>query len=131
MREEGSATRQVTERTLHGAGIGFRPGMVFDHPEAIKQAVMAGLGVACAVGSSTPRLNITGVLGLLGLEGAFCAIVSAEDVTRGKPDPQQSAVSNQQSAVSNRQSGFWANRERPAGQALLLVRFWRVLIADC
>lgn len=46
MREQGSATRQVTERTLRQAGVSFMPSMELDHIEAIKQAVMAGLGVA-------------------------------------------------------------------------------------
>jgi DNA-binding transcriptional LysR family regulator len=46
MREEGSATRSVTERALQGAGIRFQAAMELDHTEAIKQAVMAGLGVA-------------------------------------------------------------------------------------
>jgi DNA-binding transcriptional LysR family regulator len=46
MREEGSATRRVTERALQRAGITFGPAMELDHTEAIKQAVMAGLGVA-------------------------------------------------------------------------------------
>jgi DNA-binding transcriptional LysR family regulator len=46
MREEGSATRQVTERGLREAGIPFIAGMQLGHTEAIKQAVMAGLGIA-------------------------------------------------------------------------------------
>jgi len=46
MREEGSATRSVTERALQRAGIRFQAAMELDHTEAIKQAVMAGLGVA-------------------------------------------------------------------------------------
>jgi DNA-binding transcriptional LysR family regulator len=46
MRELGSATRELTERTLRTAGIRYRPGLVLDHSEAIKQAVLAGLGVA-------------------------------------------------------------------------------------
>lgn len=45
-REEGSATRRVTERALQRAGIEFAPAMELDHTEAIKHAVMAGLGVA-------------------------------------------------------------------------------------
>ncbi len=45
-REEGSATRQVTERALQQAGVRFRASMELGHTEAIKQAVMAGLGVA-------------------------------------------------------------------------------------
>jgi len=46
VREEGSATRQVTERALHQAGVRFAASMELGHTEAIKQAVMAGLGVA-------------------------------------------------------------------------------------
>jgi DNA-binding transcriptional LysR family regulator len=46
IREEGSATRQVTERALQGAGVSYHPAMELDHTEAIKQAVMAQLGVA-------------------------------------------------------------------------------------
>jgi LysR family transcriptional regulator, low CO2-responsive transcriptional regulator len=46
MREQGSATRLVTERTLRQAGVKFTPAMELDHIEAIKQAVMAGLGLA-------------------------------------------------------------------------------------
>jgi DNA-binding transcriptional LysR family regulator len=46
MREEGSATRQVTERALQHAGIRLPVCMELGHNEAIKQAVMAGLGVA-------------------------------------------------------------------------------------
>ena len=42
----------------------------------------------CAVGSSTPSLNITTALGLLGLENCFSTIIAAEDVSKGKPDPQ-------------------------------------------
>jgi len=46
VREEGSATRRVTERALEQAGVGWRVSMELGHTEAIKQAVMAGLGVA-------------------------------------------------------------------------------------
>jgi len=46
VREEGSATRQVAERTLERAGVAWEVGMELNHTEAIKQAVMAGLGVA-------------------------------------------------------------------------------------
>lgn len=46
MREQGSATRLVTERTLRRAGVAFTAAMELDHIEAIKQAVMAGLGMA-------------------------------------------------------------------------------------
>ncbi|OGK97747.1 MAG: hypothetical protein A3E31_14705 [Candidatus Rokubacteria bacterium RIFCSPHIGHO2_12_FULL_73_22] len=46
VREEGSATRRVTERALQQAGVRYRVAMELDHTEAIKQAVLAGLGVA-------------------------------------------------------------------------------------
>lgn len=46
VREPGSATRELTERTLRAAGVRYRPGLMLEHPEAIKQAVLAGLGVA-------------------------------------------------------------------------------------
>jgi DNA-binding transcriptional LysR family regulator len=46
VREAGSATRQVTERALQLAGITPARTMELDHTEAIKQCVMAGLGVA-------------------------------------------------------------------------------------
>lgn len=45
-REEGSATRQVTERALQLAGVKIDRTLELGHTEAIKQAVMAGLGVA-------------------------------------------------------------------------------------
>ncbi|HKP96535.1 MAG TPA: HAD family phosphatase [Fibrobacteria bacterium] len=45
-------------------------------------------GIPRAIGSSTHRLNISTSLEILGLAGFFSAIVSAEDVTAGKPDPQ-------------------------------------------
>jgi DNA-binding transcriptional LysR family regulator len=44
VREEGSATRSATERALQR--VKFRVAMELDHTEAIKQGVMAGLGVA-------------------------------------------------------------------------------------
>ncbi len=45
-------------------------------------------GVPCAVGSSTPRINLDAVMDMLGFTGYFQAIVSAEDVGAGKPDPE-------------------------------------------
>jgi len=45
-------------------------------------------GVPCAIGSSTHRANIDLSLGLIGLAEFFSAIVTAEDVSHGKPDPE-------------------------------------------
>ncbi len=45
-------------------------------------------GVPCAIGSSTHRANIDLILKLVGLAEFFQAIVTAEDVKQGKPDPE-------------------------------------------
>lgn len=45
-------------------------------------------GIPCVIASSTHRENIATALEMLGIGHYFAAIVSAEDVTRGKPDPQ-------------------------------------------
>ena len=45
-------------------------------------------GVPCVIGSSTHRANIDLTLSQIGLAGFFQAIVSAEDVTIGKPNPE-------------------------------------------
>ena len=44
--------------------------------------------IRCAIGSSTHRLNIDTILSVLGLKDCFETIVTAEDVSRGKPDPE-------------------------------------------
>jgi beta-phosphoglucomutase family hydrolase len=44
--------------------------------------------VPCAIGSSTHRLNIETILDVLGFRDYFSAIVTAEDVSHGKPDPE-------------------------------------------
>ena len=41
-----------------------------------------------AIASAAPRANIEAILGVLELDGIFDTIVAAEDVLRGKPDPQ-------------------------------------------
>jgi beta-phosphoglucomutase len=47
-----------------------------------------GQGWLQAIASSAPRLNVETILDALGLGGRFQAIVSAEDVAEGKPNPQ-------------------------------------------
>jgi HAD superfamily hydrolase (TIGR01509 family) len=44
--------------------------------------------IPCVIASSTHRENITTTLEVLGLGEFFSAIVTAEDVKRGKPDPE-------------------------------------------
>ena len=45
-------------------------------------------GIPASVGSSTPRKNIDMVIELAALEGLFDAVVAADDVTNGKPNPE-------------------------------------------
>jgi HAD superfamily hydrolase (TIGR01509 family) len=56
-------------------------------------------GIACAIASSTHRENIMTTLEVLGLEEFFSAIVTAEDVKRGKPDPEVFLTAAQQIGV--------------------------------
>jgi HAD superfamily hydrolase (TIGR01509 family) len=49
---------------------------------------LANEGWRQAIASSAPRENIDAVLAVIGLASVFQALVSAEDVTLGKPDPQ-------------------------------------------
>jgi beta-phosphoglucomutase family hydrolase len=51
-------------------------------------ARLRAASVPCAIASSTHLANIRCVLEVIRLEKFFRAIVSAEDVTRGKPDPE-------------------------------------------
>jgi len=69
IREEGSATRQATERALRQAGVTFRPAMELDHTETIKRAVMAGLGVAFVSRYAVEDELRTGRLRALSVQG--------------------------------------------------------------
>ncbi len=69
MREAGSATRQVTERALQAAGVRYESGLVLEHTEAIKQAVMAGLGIAFLSAHAVRGEVATGRLRILRLRG--------------------------------------------------------------
>ena len=59
-------------------------------------------GVACAVASSTHRENIETVFDQLGVRDRFSAVVTAEDVAHGKPDPE---VFLKSAAAINRDPG--------------------------
>ena len=48
---------------------------------------LSDAGIPCAIASSTHRLNIETSLEIIRLREFFSAIVSAEDVTHGKPAP--------------------------------------------
>lgn len=51
-------------------------------------ATLRAAGWKQAIASSAPRVNVEMMLRVAGLEGTLDAIVSADDVTIGKPDPQ-------------------------------------------
>jgi HAD superfamily hydrolase (TIGR01509 family) len=81
-----------------------------------------------AIASSAPRENVDAVLAAIGLAPCFQAIVSAEDVTRGKPDPQVfltaagllGSVPAQSVVVEDAPAGIEAARR--AGMASIGVR---------
>ena len=62
-------------------GIDSQPG-VLDFLRGLKKRF-----IPCAVGSSAPRLNVEAGMEALKTKGVFAAIVSGDDVTRGKPAP--------------------------------------------
>jgi HAD superfamily hydrolase (TIGR01509 family) len=49
---------------------------------------LAGAGLPLAVATSGTRAYVEHVLDRLGVRAAFAAVVSGQDVTRGKPDPE-------------------------------------------
>ncbi len=51
-------------------------------------AVLQDLSIPCAIGSSTPFLNIQVILEKIGINEFFSGIVSGDDVSEGKPNPQ-------------------------------------------
>jgi beta-phosphoglucomutase family hydrolase len=78
----GNRKEELYREILRRDGIEPLPGVV------ALLAELKELGIPTAVGSSTPRLNIETIMAMTGLAPYFQAIVSAEDVTVGKPDPQ-------------------------------------------
>ena len=78
----GRRKEELYRQVLRDSGIAPLPG-VREFLTALKAD-----GIPCAVGSSTERLNIDTIMGGIGLGEYFNTIVSADDTTRGKPDPQ-------------------------------------------
>lgn len=78
----GDRKEELYRQILRRDGITPLPGVVPLLEE------LTTLGIPAAVGSSTPRLNIETIMDMTGLRPYFQAVVSAEDVTAGKPDPQ-------------------------------------------
>jgi beta-phosphoglucomutase len=63
-------------------GISALPG-VHDLLEQLRAAK-----IPCAIGSSSPRENITCIIEVLGVSKFFDVVICGEDVHRGKPDPE-------------------------------------------
>ena len=61
---------------------------------------LAARGTKMAVVTSTARENVRLILASLGLDGYFGTVVSGEDVTRGKPDPQGFLLAAERLGVS-------------------------------
>jgi beta-phosphoglucomutase family hydrolase len=84
---------QLYRKLLREGGVGPLPGAAEWvrklHAEGWKQAIA----------SSAPRKNVDVVLEVLGLGSFFQAVVSAEDVTQGKPDPQVFLIAAQRLEV--------------------------------
>jgi beta-phosphoglucomutase len=78
----GDAKEQLYRRLVREGGLKPLPGA----REWIER--LASDGWRHAIASSAPRENVDTMLAVLGLAAWFQAIVSAEDVTLGKPDPQ-------------------------------------------
>jgi beta-phosphoglucomutase len=77
-----NAKEQLYRRLVRGGGLVPLPGA------AEWTQRLAADGWRQAIASSSPRENIDAVLAVIGLASVFQAVVSAEDVTLGKPDPQ-------------------------------------------
>ena len=78
----GEAKETLYRRMLRERGIDLLPG-VRRWLESLRAE-----GWLQALASSAPRANLEAILAALKLQDYFAAIVSAEDVERGKPDPQ-------------------------------------------
>jgi len=74
--------KEAIFRELVGGQVTALPGV----PELL--AALAAAGFHRALGTSTPRANVELILRELALSDYFETIVSAEDVSKGKPDPQ-------------------------------------------
>lgn len=90
----GDAKETLYRELLRTRGIGFLPGV-----ERWLKTLKAG-GWRQAVASSAPRANLEAIIEALGLDGYFGAVVSAEDVQRGKPDPQVFLVAAEKLGVA-------------------------------
>jgi HAD superfamily hydrolase (TIGR01509 family) len=82
IREVGDAKEAKYRRLVQDRGLTPLPGAA----EWLR--ILHAGGWKQAIASSAPRANVEVMLRVLGVETELDAIVSAEDVTAGKPDPQ-------------------------------------------
>ena len=82
IREVGDAKEVAYRRMVAEEGLAPLPGAA----DWVRRLDAAGWRQAIA--SSAPRLNVEVVLRVIGLERLFGAVVAAEDVRHGKPDPE-------------------------------------------
>lgn len=78
----GYRKEELYREIIRGRGIEALPGV----RELL--AFFKEKGIPCVVGSSTPRINVETIMDALGVREYFSGICAAEDVTRGKPDPE-------------------------------------------
>jgi beta-phosphoglucomutase len=78
----GGRKERAYRAAIHRDGVALLPGV----RELL--ADIRALSWRQAIGSSAPRENLDLILEVTATRGDFDAIVSAEDTTRGKPDPQ-------------------------------------------
>lgn len=87
--EDADEVRRLSERKealyrelVHEQGLKPLPGV-----KALLESLLES-GIPCAVGSSTPRVNLDAVMETLGIGHCFQALVSGDDVAEGKPHPE-------------------------------------------
>ena len=72
MREQGSATRQLTEEYLKTHGLAVKSSLTVGSPEAVKRHVAAGLGWGFASRASVIEEVAAGRLTIVPIEGWDC-----------------------------------------------------------
>ena len=82
IRRMSARKEELYREIIHNTGVELLPGVA----EWLHQ--LQAHAIPCAVGSSTHELNIVTALQMLSLDGTFPVIVSSEDVSHGKPDPE-------------------------------------------
>lgn len=89
----GDAKEARYRRYIQTSGITLLPG-VADWLQRLKTG-----GWYQAIASSAPRLNVETIVAVLNLGGYFTTLVSAEDVQRGKPEPDVFLLAAERMAV--------------------------------